>query len=757
MRMKQLILGLIGIIACVSATACTDKLESRIDGIEDRLDRLEEIVNQLNSDISSLKGLLDGTLFIGSVTDNQDGSYTITFVDKDGNPVSSATVSDGQDGSSSEISVKMDSDGKYYWVLNGEWMLDEAGNKVPVSGEDGITPMFKIVEDYWYISYDGGLSWDIVGRASGEFSGNVFTDVILSEDGSKVTLVLSDGSEFSFELFGTFDIVFEGVNGWSISAGSTLEVPFEIVGVTDGTVVEALPAGLWKAEVQWADRTSGVIAVTSPENETEGKVVVLASDGGKQTRMRTLTFKDGFLTVASSVYPVSGRGGVLEIPITTNLDFFRVSVDCDWIKYDSSTSTKAPEHNETMTFSVDANETAETRSAVITVKTTKNVELQSILVTQMSNDVTDLSADGTANCYIVPAAGAYKFSAATMGNSATAINISNPAADYLWVDGSSTQNLLIGDVEYSAEDKCIYFLATGNMDGNAVIVLYDSETMKVAYSWHIWFVNGGVKDITAATSGSWMDRNLGAVGYAKEDEWKAYGLLWQWGRKDPFIGSDVWMFANSAQGGKEGKAFDDMTAPNYVNPVFAESHGWWSQSNSSQFETIDASLAFPMRFVCRTAGDGVWTDEQVLYTWRTADGSKGVYDPCPAGYHVPSYSEFADAQSSGSLAYDIVNGGEAPYLGQSINNGAYYNGNGADNETWLPAVPYRGTGAAIGKLLAFGYYGTYWTSTTDDYEKESGTAYKYNSYVSGDMLKFSSKSRSDKAGAYTIRCKRDDK
>lgn len=752
--MKQLILGLTGIIASLFLTACTDKLESRIDEIENRLDRLEEIVNQLNSDISSLKGLLDKTLFIGNVTDNQDGSYTIIFVDKDGNIVSSATISDGKDGSSSNISVRMDTDGKYYWVLNGEWMLDDYGNKIPVSGDDGVTPIFKIAEDYWYVSYDGGLSWEVVGRATGEFSGNVFIDVEISEDGSQVTLILSDGTELTFELFGTFDILFEGVKGWSISAGSTLKVPFEIVGMTDNTIVEALPGGLWTAEVQWTDEASGEILVTAPENETDGKVVVLASDGAKQTRMRTLTFRDGFLTVASSVYPVSSRGGVLEIPITTNLDNFRVSVDADWIKY--STATKAPEHNETLLFTVEANETHETRSAIVSIKTTKNVELQNILVTQMSNDITDLSAKGTANCYIVPAAGAYKFSAAAMGNSTSQINVSNPAADYLWVDGSSTQNLLIGDVEYNPEDKCIYFLATGNMNGNAVVVLYDSETMKIAYSWHIWFVNGGVKDITATTSGTWMDRNLGATGYTMEDEWKSYGLLWQWGRKDPFIGSDVWMFATSTEGGKESTAFNDMTTPNYVNPVFSELHGWWSQSNSSQFETIEASLAYPMRYVCRAAGNGVWTDELVLYTWRTADGSKGIYDPCPAGYHVPEYSEFADAQSIGSLAYDLLNGGDVPYLGQSINNGAYYRGNGSENETWMPAVPYRGTGASIGKLLAFGYYGTYWTSTTNNYEKESGKAYKYNSYISSNTLKFSSRNTSDKAGAYTIRCKRDD-
>ena len=752
--MKQFFFSLLCITASMLAASCVDDLETRIDGIEDRVERLEEIVDQLNSDVSALQGLMNETLFVGSVIDNGDGSYTITFVDADGNIVSSTTISDGEDGTSSEISVRMDSDGKYYWVLNGEWMLDEDGNKIPVSGDDGVTPEFKIVEDYWYVSYDGGLSWQQLGRATGEDGGSVFTDVKISEDGSQVTLVLSDGTELTLDLFGTFDIVFEGTKGFAMTEGGTLRIPFQLTGATENSEVEALPGGLWKAEVEWTGEAAGEIVVTAADGETDGKVIVLASDGAKQTVMRTLTFKEGFLTVVTSAYPVSGRGGVIEIPLTTNLDNYRVTMpsDAEWITH---TETKAPEHEEILVFTVEPNETPDTRIALISIKNTRNVELQTIMITQASNNVTDLSAGGIANCYIVPGAGAYKFSAEMMGNSNTPINIDNPAADWLWVDGSSDQNLLIGDVEYNPEDKCIYFLATGNMDGNAVVALYNSETMRIAYSWHIWFVNGGVKDITAKTSGTWMDRNLGATGYRPEDEWRAYGLLWQWGRKDPFIGSDVWMYATSAAGGKEGTAFDDMTAPNYVNPKFADTHDWWSQSNSSQFETIDASLAFPMRYTCRAAGDGVWTDELVLYTWRTEDGSKGMYDPCPAGYRVPAHTEFADGTVVGSLAYDLLNGAEVPYLGQEINNGALYTGNGPENETWLPAVPYRGTGASIGKLLAFGYYGTYWTATTNDYEEESGKAYKYNSYISSNTLKFTQRSSSSKAGGYTIRCKRD--
>ena len=43
----------------------------------------------------------------------------------------------GKDGHTPVIGVRQDEDGVYYWTLNGEWLLDEEGNKIRVTGEDG--------------------------------------------------------------------------------------------------------------------------------------------------------------------------------------------------------------------------------------------------------------------------------------------------------------------------------------------------------------------------------------------------------------------------------------------------------------------------------------------------------------------------------------------------------------------------------------------------------------------------------------------
>ena len=91
------------------------------------------------------------------------------------------------------IGLQKDTDGVYYWTLDGVWLTDAQGNKVSAQGvagadgtpgtpgangadgqkgedgkdgADGKTPQLKIENGYWYVSYDG-QSWAEVGRATG--------------------------------------------------------------------------------------------------------------------------------------------------------------------------------------------------------------------------------------------------------------------------------------------------------------------------------------------------------------------------------------------------------------------------------------------------------------------------------------------------------------------------------------------------------------------------------------------------------------
>ena len=208
--MKKLHLLLLSITLCVFS-ACHNDIWDAIDGLDGRVTKLEELCKEMNTNITSLQTIVDvlqsNDFITGVVEIKKDGEvlgYTITFGKHD--PITiyhgqdgkdGADGKDGQDGQNGSanapvIGVAQDTDGVYYWTLNGEWLLDDNGNKLPVSGKDGangadgkdgqdgkdgadgqdgkdgITPQLKIEDGYWYISYDNGATWTQLGKATGE-------------------------------------------------------------------------------------------------------------------------------------------------------------------------------------------------------------------------------------------------------------------------------------------------------------------------------------------------------------------------------------------------------------------------------------------------------------------------------------------------------------------------------------------------------------------------------------------------------------
>jgi hypothetical protein len=220
--MKKIHLLLLGLTICLFS-ACHNELWEAIDGLDSRVTKLEELCKEMNTNITSLQTIVDvlqsNDFITGVVEIKKDGEvigYTITFGKHD--PITiyhgqdgkdGADGKDGQDGQNGSVNapvigVAQDSDGVYYWTLNGEWLLDDYGNKLPVSGKDGqngtngsngqdgadgkdgqngedgkdgadgqdgkdgITPQLKIEDGYWYISYDNGATWTQLGKATGE-------------------------------------------------------------------------------------------------------------------------------------------------------------------------------------------------------------------------------------------------------------------------------------------------------------------------------------------------------------------------------------------------------------------------------------------------------------------------------------------------------------------------------------------------------------------------------------------------------------
>lgn len=121
----------------------------------------------------------------------------------------------GTDGVTPKISVRKDSDGIYYWTVDGDWLIVD-GKKVRAVGLDGkdgkdgkdaVTPQLKIVDGFWYISYDNGKYWTKLGKATGENGkdgqdgndGDVFFKSVTVEDGYAV-FVMNDSEQTTLRI-----------------------------------------------------------------------------------------------------------------------------------------------------------------------------------------------------------------------------------------------------------------------------------------------------------------------------------------------------------------------------------------------------------------------------------------------------------------------------------------------------------------------------------------------------------------------------
>lgn len=194
--MKKLFicLSVIGVLLVSCSNDYDDSaLWDSVNGLENRVAKLEELCKQMNTNISSLQEIVKALKERESITNVStlsDGSgYSITFTS--GKTITiyhgknGSDGSDGTNGVTPTISVKQDTDGIYYWTVNGNWLIVD-GKKVKAigtdgadgsngndgtdgtNGKDGITPKFKIDGGYWYISYDNEQSWEQLGKATGD-------------------------------------------------------------------------------------------------------------------------------------------------------------------------------------------------------------------------------------------------------------------------------------------------------------------------------------------------------------------------------------------------------------------------------------------------------------------------------------------------------------------------------------------------------------------------------------------------------------
>ena len=331
----------------------------------------------------------------------------------------------------------------------------------------------------------------------------------------------------------------------------------------------------------------------------------------------------------------------------------------------------------------------------------------------------------TANSYIVNKMGMYKFKA-YKGNSQELAGASSSVdpvgeiarVEVLWESFGTSYapetGELISDVVY--DYPYIGFTTASTFrEGNAVIAAKDASG-NILWSWHIWLTDYPVDQIYYNSAGTLMDRNLGATS-ATPGEVGALGLMYQWGRKDPFLGSSSI---------SENKlALSTITWP---DPV---------QSDAS-VGTVAYAVSNPTTFIT-AGGNDDWQYEQDYTRWQS---SKSKYDPCPVGWRVPDGGDTgvwaeaygADGYNS-DLTYDSTNGG--------IN---FFWSFGNDFTIWYPTAGYRSYNSA--SLNHVGVYGRFWSHSLDEDMLPIRFAItNFGSMYMNDSYPF--------ADAYPVRCLKD--
>ena len=168
-------------------------------------------------------------------------------------------------------------------------------------------------------------------------------------------------------------------------------------------------------------------------------------------------------------------------------------------------------------------------------------------------------------------------------------------------------------------------------------------------------------------AGTMMDRNLGATSATPGDV-GALGLMYQWGRKDPFMGSS---------------SISSST-------VLAVSTGTWNITSGGSTLKAEAN---PMTFYASMSlPNGSW------------ESTKTAYDPCPAGWRVPEGGE------DGVWAKALGSSASVSVSFDSSKKGINFTGIYGEAECiWYPASSRRDY--TVGSLDNVGVGGHYWSAS----------------------------------------------
>lgn len=361
----------------------------------------------------------------------------------------------------------------------------------------------------------------------------------------------------------------------------------------------------------------------------------------------------------------------------------------------------------------------------------------------------------TANCYVISAPGLYKlplvygnaltdgkenpksYTSSAEGNyiltnfvdhagqpiTSPYIALSNEGANVpkgakiVWAD----ERNLVKDLLIQGEGKDAYLqfsVASEQIRQGNVVVAVTNEKGEVLWSWLLWFAPDDVLETTAVTNHKnvvynfaaealgWKYTRYEGTPYARREvrvmvgqtagkgerqtavltfaqagfrQGEGTSALYQWGRKDAFPGTD-----DIAEGAFEQNAGDKMSLANSIShpeKFYAWGSSWYNGCNAANY----------------------WSAENTKSDFLDDPIVKTVYDPSPAGFHVPASNAFTAFTTTGTPAMtrEAINA-----VGEWTAGWHFKADKG--HTTFFPATGLRYR--YDGKLYYTGQAGAYWSA-----------------------------------------------
>lgn len=475
----------------------------------------------------------------------------------------------------------------------------------------------------------------------------------------------------------------EGYNSNAHIAGTVAP----LYGVTKGVEAGERP------QLQMKHLTTLVkIVVTNLDEEPlEVRDITMKAQSTKMAGRARISIKDGVPTYD----PVAAASTQAILRVTSNEETIAQNGQAEF--YLALIPFTVPAEGEQLSIMVAAtNNDVCTRTFTIPAGTQfKAGEINTFNLKYEAEKIIDLDAEGAANCYIVTEGGHCTFKA-TAGNTAD-VPTGLASVNWLWM----TETNLVSNLSLDNNNE-IHFTAAES-EGNAVIAGYDAEG-NIVWSWHIWLTDDPRTNLHHGSSDAYqlMDRNLGATTTEKWNP-KAYGLYYQWGRKDPFPGPKT---TGTGGGTQENAGFTNGTEAFSVNSDCAFVLGSNTTVGETKADAIAYTIAHPMEFLTSASGElwfnSAFTDYQDLWGFNA---EKTMYDPCPAGYRVPRTEDvYAGMTSEHWQVESQTVGSRSIYTYE-------YTAGGSSVLSYYPAAGYRaGSSADAGKLKWTGAIALYWSN-----------------------------------------------